>query len=200
MKIFNYNIDTKSFFKRSPKKIKDDFGCVFITGYQGTGKTYFSIYLLVKYINPERKIYTNIKSLKIPNRDIIYFEKIEDIIDNIEMDRVFVIDEISKKYTKECKQDKLFYSWLQQSRKRRRTTILITQEYLQIPIWLRGIALYVYTTSKLPIFPIFITYKGYAVLDEVSKEWIVSPSELYIYKRNKYITSYYDTMEPINTL
>lgn len=200
MKIFKTNIDVNSLFKSSPKKINDNFGVSFVTGYQGSGKTYFAIYILFKYIEPHRKIYTNIRSLNIPNRDIIYFEKIDDIIENVEMDRVFLIDEISKKYTKECKQDKLFYSWLQQSRKRRRTTILITQEYLQIPIWLRGIARYVYTTSKLPFISLFKTYKGYAVLDEESKEWTVEPEEIYLYKRNKYICSMYDTMEPINVL
>lgn len=116
------------------------------------------------------------------------------------MDRVFVIDELSKKYTKECKQDRSFYSWLQQSRKRRRTTLLITQEYIQIPFWLRGIARYVYTTTKLAFFPLFKTYKGYAVLDEQTKEWTIDPLETYIYKRNKIIGSFYDTMEPIQTL
>lgn len=200
MKIFNNNIDLKSMFHVKPKKLNDNFGCSFITGYQGTGKTYLAVYILYKYIEPSRKIYTNIKSLNIPNRDIEYFEKIDDIIDNIEMDRVFVIDEISKKFTKDCKQDKLFYSWLQQSRKRRRTTLLITQEYIQIPTWLRGIARYVYTTSKMKFFPIFKTYKGYAYLSEDTKEWEIDPIETYIYKRNKYIANFYDTMEPINTL
>lgn len=199
MKILNTNIDVKSIFRKQPKKIKDNFGVSFLTGYQGSGKTYLAVYILVKYIEPNRKIYTNIKSLNIPNRDIVYFEKIDDIVNNIEMDRVFVIDEISKKYTKDCKQDRLFYSWLQQSRKRRRTTLLITQEYIQIPFWLRGIARYVYTTTKLTFLPIFKTYKGYAYLTE-DKEWSIDPQETYIYKRNKYICNYYDTMEPINTL
>lgn len=199
MKILNTNIDVKSIFKKQPKKIKDNFGVSFLTGYQGSGKTYLAVYILVKYIEPNRKIYTNIKSLNIPNRNIEYFEKIDDIVYNIEMDRVFVIDEISKKYTKEAKQDKLFYSWLQQSRKRRRTTLLITQEYIQIPFWLRGIARYVYTTTKLNFIPLFRTYKGYAYLTE-DKEWAIDPIETYIYKRNKYICNYYDTMEPINTL
>lgn len=200
MKIFNTNIDIKSMFRPKPKQIKDNFGVSFITGYQGSGKTYLAVYILVKYIEPNRKIYTNIKSLHIPNREIEYFEKIDDIVENVEMDRVFVIDEISKKYTKDCKQDRLFYSWLQQSRKRRRTTILITQEYIQIPFWLRGIARYVYTTTKILFLPIFKTYKGFAYLSEDTKEWEIDPQEIYIYKRNKYIASYYDTMEPINTL
>lgn len=199
MKIFNTNIDVKSMFRSKPKVIKDNFGISLITGYQGSGKSYLSIYILYKYLEKDRKVYTNIKSLKIPDREIVYFEKIDDIVDNIEMDRIFIIDEISKKYTKDCKQDKLFYSWLQQSRKRRRTVMLITQEYLQVPIWLRGVARFVYTTTKLPILPFFITYKGYAVLNE-NMEWTVEPEETYIYKRNKYICNFYDTMEPINTL
>lgn len=199
MKIFNTNIDVNSMFRSKPKVIKDNFGISLITGYQGSGKSYLSIYILYKYLEADRKIYTNIKSLMIPGRDIKYFEKIDDIVDNIEMDRIFIIDEISKKYTKDCKQDKLFYSWLQQSRKRRRTVMLITQEYLQVPIWLRGVARFVYTTTKLPVLPLFITYKGYAVLNE-NMEWTVEPEETYIYKRNKYICNFYDTMEPINTL
>lgn len=199
MRIFNTHIDIKSMFKKKPKEINDNFGVSLITGYQGSGKTYMSIYIVYKYFEPEREIYTNIKSLNIPGRTIHYFEKIDEIVENIEMDRIFIIDEISKKYTKDAKQDKLFYSWLQQSRKRRRTTILITQEYLQVPIWLRGVARFVYTTTKLPILPIFVTYKGYAVLND-DMEWTVEPEERYIYKRNKYICQFYDTMEPINTL
>lgn len=199
MKLFNTNIDFKSFFKKAPRKINDNFGVSLITGYQGSGKTYFAIYILNKYLEPNRKIYTNIKSFKNGKRNIEYFEKIDDIVDNINMDCIFVIDEISKKYTKDCKQDKLFYSWLQQSRKRRRTVLLITQEYLQVPIWLRGVARFVYTTTKLPLIPIFRTYKGIAVLND-DKEWVVDPLETYIYKRNKVISNQYDTMEPINTL
>lgn len=200
MKIFNTNIDFKSMLKPALKPINDNFAVVLITGYQGSGKTYLSIYLTYKYLEPTRKIYTNIKSLNIPKREIEYFEKIDDITDNIEMDRIFIIDEISKKYPKEAKQDMKFYSWLQQSRKRRRTVLLITQEYIQVPTWLRGIARYVYTTSKIKLLPLFVTYKGFAYLDNETLEWQVDPEERYIYKRNKFIGSFYDTMEPVNTL
>lgn len=200
MKIFNTNIDVKSMFKKKLDQINDNFAVVLITGYQGSGKTYLSVYLTYKYLEPTRKIYTNIRSLHIPKREIQYFERITDITDNIEEDRIFIIDEISKKYPKEAKQDIAFYSWLQQSRKRRRTVILITQEYLQVPTWLRGIARYVYTTNKVKFLPLFITYKGYAVLDSQTLEWTVEPEERFIYKRNKYIGSFYDTMEPVNTL
>lgn len=199
VKIFNFNIDFKSFFKKKPKTLNDNFGVSFVTGYQGSGKTYFAIYTLYKFLEPNRVIYTNIKSLNIPNRKIIYFETIDEIKSNIEMDAIFVFDEISKKYTKESYQDKAFYSWLMQSRKRRRTVLLITQEYIQIPTWLRGTARYVYTTNKLLFLPIFKTVRGTAYLNE-NCEWAVSDDDLFIYKRNKYICDFYDTMEPINIL
>lgn len=199
MKLFNNNIDFKSFFQTSTPKINDNFGVVFVTGYQGSGKTYFAVYWLYKYANNDKHIYTNIKSLR-GFKNITYFELLDEITDNIESDCIFVIDEISKKYTKECKQDRKLYSWLQQSRKRRRQVLLITQEYVQIPVWLRGIARFVYTTHKLPIFPLFVTEKGIAQLDDDTKEWFVVPSERYLYKRTKKISSLYDTMEPIPTL
>lgn len=34
MKILSTNLDIKSMFKRKPKKLKDNFGVSFITGYQ----------------------------------------------------------------------------------------------------------------------------------------------------------------------
>lgn len=193
------NIDVKSFFRKAPKKVKDEFGVSYITGYQGTGKTYLGVYILSKYFS-DLKIKTNIKSLKIPNTTIEYFDYIDDITDDIEEYCIYLIDEISKKYTKDAKQDRKFYSWLQQSRKRKRYVYLITQEYLQIPIWLRGVASTVFTTTKMPLFPIFKTSKGYPVLDEDTKEWGVVPISTFIYKRNKKYTDMYDTFEPVSVL
>lgn len=199
VKLFNNNIDFKSFIQTSSPKINDNFGVVFVTGYQGSGKTYFAVYWLYKYAKKGKHIYTNIKSLK-GFENVTYFELLDEITDNIESDCIFIIDEISKKYTKECKQDRKLYSWLQQSRKRRRQVLLITQEYVQIPVWLRGIARYVYTTHKMPLLPFFVTEKGIAQLDDETKEWYVVPEERFIYKRTKKISNLYDTMEPIPTL
>lgn len=198
MKLFNLKIDFKSFLQRGVGKINDIFGVYLITGYQGSGKTYTAVMLAHELTG--HKIYTNIHSLKIKGMEIEYFTELDEITENIESDRVFIIDEISKKYTKECKQDKKFYSWLQQSRKRRRIVLLITQEYLQVPIWLRGVAREIYTTSKIKLLPFFKTQKGFAVLDDETMEWTIVPHYTYIYKRTKRIASCYDTMEPINTL
>lgn len=200
MKIFNTNIDFKTFFRLAPKKIDDDFGVSFITGYQGSGKTYFAVYIVARYLNDNREIYTNIKSLNIPNRKITYFEKLDEIMFNFEENKIFIIDEISNRFTKEARQDKDFYRWLQQSRKTKRYVILITQEYLQIPNWLRGVARYVYTTTKLPILPFHKTQKGYAILNPTTYEWEVEPIATYIYKRNMKYCKMYETLEPIPVL
>lgn len=199
MKIFKNYIDLKSFTKKAPKKCKDEFGVAFITGYQGSGKTYVGVYFLYNHFL-DMKIKTNIKSLNIPGANIQYFEYLDEITDDIEEYCVYLIDEISKKYTKEAKQDKKFYSWLQQSRKRKRYVFLITQEYLQIPTWLRGVCSVVYTTHKIKFFPIFKTVKGIPFLEDDTKEWNVSPISWWIYKRNKYICNFYDTFEPVNVL
>ena len=199
LNIFKNHIDVKSFFKRGVKQIEDPWGVLLITGYMGSGKTYFSVYA-VNNLLPKLKIYTNIHSLKIPDREIIYFDKLDEIINNFDSDCIFLIDEISKKYTKDSKQDKEFYSWLQQSRKVQRIVILILQEYLQTPTWIRSIAQTVFTTKKIPFLNLFCTNKGYAELDPETLDWYVVAQERFIYKRNKYITKLYDTFEPVPVL
>lgn len=194
----NLKIDVKSFFRKSPPKVKEDFLVCLINGRMGTGKTYVSVYLTAKYLKG-KKIKTNIKSLNIPDRDIVYFDNISDIINDFEENCVYIIDELSKKYTKECKQDKDFYCWLQHSRKSKRYVLLITQEYLQVPQWLRGVSNVVYTTTKMKLLPLFKTYKGVPFLTE-DKEWDIEPLQTYIYKRNKFYTDMYDTFESVSIL
>lgn len=193
MKIFNTIIDLNSFFKRKPKNLKDDFGNYLICGYMGTGKTYFAIYLLEKYIPSQLTIYTNIRSYRNSKRNIKYFNCPKELVNIRDKDVVFVIDECSQFWSKDSKIDKEFYQWSQFARKDQRICILIYQEYLNVPQWLRGIYINVYTTTKLPILPIFKTYRGYATLDS-NFEWTIIPSKLYIYKRNKYITDKYDSL------
>lgn len=92
-----------------------------------------------------------------------------------------------------------FYSWLQQSRKHQRYVYLITQEYIQVPTWLRGVANSVYTTRKL-FLNLFITSLGKPVLNDETKEWETQNYLYLIYKRTKKISNYYDTFELVNTL
>lgn len=191
-------IDIRSIFRKGIKTREDNFLVALITGEQGTGKSYYAIYNVEKnYKN--RVIYTNIHSFKSDYSEVRYFNKISDLYNNHDINAVFIIDELSKKYVKDSKIDLQFYSWLQQSRKHQRTVFLITQEYMQVPNWLRGVATLVYTTSKLP-FNLIKTTLGFPVLDTDSYDWVLNEISLLIYKRNKYIANKYDTFELINEL
>lgn len=192
-------IDYKSFLRSGIKSVDDDFFIRLITGYQGSGKTYLNIKLLHEEENDNRIIRTNIKSYKDKNKHIEYFDHINDILDDTDDNITYAIDELSKKYTKDSKQDLKFYSWLQQCRKHKRHVYLITQEYIQVPIWLRGIANTIYTTSKVPILPIYKTSLGTPLLND-NFEWSIDEYLVIFYKRTKSISSLYDTFESINKL
>ena len=202
MQILKYDVRLNTFFKKGVKQKEDSWGVYMITGFQGSGKTYFAVYLLNSMIN-NYKIYTNILSLKIPGKDISYFRELSEILDNIEENCIFVIDEISKRFTKNSPQEKAFYSWLQQSRKRGRIVILITQEWKEVPMWLRRPVRFMYTTRKLGFLPLFITSIGDGLnltFNVDTNEWECPVIKYIIYKRTKKIASMYDTFEPVETL
>lgn len=192
-------IDIKSIFKRGIKKKEEPFGVFLVTGYMGSGKTYWC----VKFANDYKKSYkikTNIQSLLIPDSKIEKFTNLSEIYNDTEEYVLYIIDELGKKYTKEAKADKDFYNFLQMSRKTKRIVLIIHQEYYQVPFWLRGVAEEVFTTTRLWVLPLFVTYRGYAVLDEETKEWKVDYNYRYIYKRNKEIANYYNTFETVANL
>ena len=196
-------IDLASFVKKGVPIVEDKWGCYFITGFQGSGKTYFALYYLQRINTTNYVIKTNIKSLNIKDREIFYFTKIDEILEETEENVIYIIDEISKKYSKNSPPDKKLYSWLQQSRKRGRIVILITQEWKEVPMWLRRPARFMFNTRKLPFLPIFITTCGDAlnqILNDKTLEWECPILFRYIYKRNKCIADLYDTFEPINDL
>ena len=199
MRTKKFDIDFKSLFCKGIKKKVEPFGCFLITGYMGSGKTYFA----VKFANDYKKQYTiktNIKSLNIPNAKMKYFTELKEIYNDTDEYFLYIIDELGKKYTKDAKADKDFYNFLQMSRKTKRIVLIIHQEYYQVPFWLRGVCEEVFTTRRVMFLPLFITYRGYAVLDEETKEWRVDFNFRYIYKRNKKIAQMYDTFETVATL
>lgn len=193
------SVDFSSFLKKGIKNQKEDFLIALINGYQGSGKSFYAIYNLETNFR-NRIVYTNIKSYWSDVHEVRYFTKLVDIYDNHDKNAIFIIDELSKKFTKDSKIDKPFYSWLQQSRKHQRYVFMITQEYLQVPNWLRGVANLSYTTKKIPLTPIMITTLGRPVLDKETCEWTVEELALKFYKRTKSISSHYDTYEVINEL
>lgn len=196
MKLFKYDIRFNTFLKKGVKPLNDNFFIAMICGAQGTGKNTWALMLV---LDSNKKIYTNIRSMNIPNREIIYFTRIEEIYSYDDDNSIFIIDECSKKWFKESKQDKAFYSWLMQSRKHRREVYTIWQEYLQTPSWVRGVANKVYTTHKT-FFGLCVTSLGTPVLTEDTKEWTTINHKYIIYKRTAKLCSYYDTFERINSL
>lgn len=207
MKIFKYDIRFNTIFKKGLPKIDDRFGCYFITGRQGSGKNFYACMLILqqdkKIVN---KIYTNIQSLNIPGYDICYFNKISDIVYNTEEHCIFLIDEIARKYDRSSRTDTQFYGWLNQSRKRKRIVIMITQEWRELPMWIRRPARYMITTRKTNILYKlgFVTsIVGDAenlIFDKDEGEYICPPIKYIVYRRNKYIADMYDTFEAINEL
>lgn len=196
--MLHLKIDFKSFFQKGIKPINEDFAIRLICGYQGSGKSYVACYMVLNY-HKGKTIKTNIKSFTSEFNQVIYFEKLEDIYEDEEIGYVYVIDELSKKFNKDSKIDTKFYSWLQQSRKHNRYVYLITQEYINVPTFLRGIANLVYLTSKVPLLPIFVTKLGVPYLTE-DYEWSINTTSVILYKRTKYISIHYDTRESIPIL
>lgn len=192
-------IDFKSFFKQGVKNIDEPYGNFLVNGRMGSGKTYFCVKISYE-LRQKYKIKTNIKSLKIPDATIEYFTEISELYGDFEEHCLYIIDELGKKYTKENKQDKDFYNWLQMSRKLKKIVFLIHQEYLLVPNWLRGACIECYTTNKIPFVPLFLTTRGYPVLDPDTLEWTIDRNYFFIYKRNKYIANLYNTFETVATL
>lgn len=207
MKIFNTDIRFNTFFKKGLPKIDDRFGIYFVTGKQGSGKNYYATMLLLQQDKKLcNKVYTNIHSLKIPGYNIKYFTKLSDLYCNIEEYCIFLIDEVSRKYDKNSKTDTQFYAWLNQSRKRKRIVILITQEWRELPMWIRRPAKYMISTKKtrlLNVFGIYTSIIGDAenlTFNKDEGEYECPPIMKIIYKRNKAIANLYDTFEAVNDL
>lgn len=207
MQIFNTRIEFNSFFKKGLPKIDDRFGVYFVCGRQGSGKSYYAVKLvLAQDKNTCARVYTNVKSLKLPyGYEIVYFDNIKDLYFNTDEYCIFLIDEISRKYDKTSKTDTQFYAWLNQSRKRKRIVIMITQEWRELPMWIRRPAKIMITTKKniLSNFGIFTTIIGDAenlVFNKDEGEYECPTIKKIIYKRNQKIANMYDTFEAINNL
>lgn len=206
MQIFNTRIEFNTFFRKGLPKIDDRYGVYFVTGRQGSGKSYYAVKLVLAQDKKTcSKIYTNVKSLNIPGYNIIYFDNIKDLYFNTSEYCIFLIDEISRKYDKSSKTDTQFYAWLNQSRKRKRIVIMITQEWRELPMWIRRPAKIMITTKRniFSNFGIYTTIVGDAenlVFNKDEGEYECPTIKRIIYKRNDKIASMYDTFEAINNL
>lgn len=206
MELFNRRIEFKSLFRKGLSPIDDRFGVYFVCGRQGSGKSYYAVKLLLAQ---DRKtcasIYTNVHSLKLPNYNVKFFDRVDELYTNTDEYCIFLIDEISRKWDKNSRTDTQFYAWLNQSRKRKRIVIMITQEWRELPMWIRRPAKFMITTKKnlFSRWGIFTTIVGDAenmVFNKDEGEYECPTIKKIYYKRNKYIASMYDTFEPINQL
>lgn len=196
-------VDFPSFLKKRTPKIDDYHGVYFITGPQGAGKTYDAVDFARRVDLKKITIWTNIHSLMLPHKS---FTKIDEITQNTDEHCLFLIDEISRKYHKNSPTDKAFYAWLNQSRKRKRIVILITQEWRELPMWIRRpakISISIKPTPILSLFGVYTSTWGDAVnlvFNKDEGEYECPPIKSVIYKRNMSVASLYDTFEPINDL
>jgi len=197
-----FTIDWASFTKKKVAMLDDHHGIYFVCGRQGTGKTYLAVNY-AKDLGKSVTIVTNIKSLKIKHED---FSLISEITNDTREYTCYIIDEISKKYKKNDPPDQKFYSWLQQSRKRKRVVILITQEWKEVPMWLRRPTKFAITTRPVPIVGRMLGWylttwgDGENMTLGEDMEWVCPPVKTVFHKRNKHVASLYDTFEPITTL
>ena len=192
----------KSFKYKSTPLLDDRHGVYLIHGKQGSNKSYFATQFILQQNKDFKVIKTNVKSLNIPGYKIEYFTKINEITQDTEEYCIYLIDEISRKFKKEDKTDQQFYAWLNQSRKRKRIVILVTQELKEVPMWLRRPVRFTFETRPL-FFGIFYTLMGDGynlTLNKDTLEWEAPILKIYIYKRNVYIANMYDTFEPIQDL
>ena len=208
MKIFKCDFKINTFFKKRLPYIDDRFGVYLITGKQGTNKTYYSVFLACQQDKKKvNYIKTNIHSLNIKDMPINYFTKINEIYTDTDENCIYIIDEISRKYQKNSPCDMQFYAWLNQCRKRKRICILITQEYKELPMWLRRPCKFTFNNIRLPIISkLFSIYccvigDGYNMkFNKDESEYETPVIQYNIYKRIKYYGDMYDTFEPINEL
>lgn len=196
-------IDWKSFRHRKVPRIDDYHGVYFVTGHQGTGKTYMAVDFAKDIDFRSVKIKTNIHSLKLPHEN---FTTIQEIVQDQEEHCLYIIDEIARKYDKYSRTDTQFIAWLNQSRKRKRVVILITQVWKQLPMWLRDPTKFCITTRPVPIvgrwLQLYLTTWGDGrnmVLDE-DKEWVCPPVKTVLHKRNLFVADLYDTFAPVPNL
>lgn len=207
IKFKDYKVEWNTLFKKGLPPLDDRFGVYFITGKQGSYKSFFSIKLLLKQDKEMlNKIKTNMKSIKIPGYEIEYFDKVNELYYDTEEYCIYLLDEVSRKWDKNSRTDTQFYAWLNQSRKRHRIVIMITQEWKELPMWLRRPAKFMITSIKSPLLNrlgLVKTVIGDAenmILDKDELEWVCPPIYYKIYKPTLEIADMYDTFEAVNDL
>lgn len=209
-------VDFKSFFNKGFRKNNDDFGVYVFTGKQGTGKTFTCVNFLQKYIHgKDIIIITNLKSLNIKNKKIIYIKKMTEIIQLInnsyDSNYKYIIfyDEIfsflNKNYKLSSHDLKLLYDFISQLRKREIILLTTAQVWADIPLSFRRQTRFQIGCKmfRLPIFNrAFLHYTfndaDNMKWDEDAQDFVAPTISTYFGKAKKSVTELYDTFEVIH--
>ena len=185
----------RTFFKKGIKITDNIYGVYCFTGFQGSGKTMNAVDFLLRNNKKGAKIYTNINSLKLPHEHIKAVSEL-----NPEWRDCFVvIDEIHKAYPKNARPDKFLYAFLQESRKHHRVVIIITQEWKEVPMWLRRPVKLIVVNKRLIANILCEQIEDARTMkwSEIENDYVCDVVQRNIKKWNKEIAEKYDTEETI---
>lgn len=192
-----YYLDIKSIFKRGIHVSDSIYGVYAFVGFQGSGKTMNAVAFCRRNapMGGADKIHTNIDSLKIPHH---YVSQTGELNPSWR-DCFVILDEVHKAYPKNSKTDQFFYSFLQESRKHHRVVILITQEWKEVPMWLRRPCKFIVGNRRLVANVLCEDIQDARTMkwSEEENDYVCDTIQRNIKKWNKCIAELYDTEETI---
>lgn len=204
--IFRVNkihIKFKTFFKKSFRVNRGDFGIYCYVGKQGTFKTYSMVEFL--YEHRDKEIYCNVSSI---NRDIIpytYFSGFNELLKlKDKKDCIIVYDEIFTALTRSSKISIEVLSFLSQLRKRGIILLTTAQEWLEINITLRRYCRYQINCNFINLGFISFIIKQFNDAENMKwsnddNEYVAPLLETTISRPNLCIAKLYDTYEEIKS-
>lgn len=194
-------IKWKTFLKSGFKMKKGKFGVYCYCGKQGSGKTYSVVEYLKE--NQDKKIYSNIRSLKgVEYTPIGGFDDLLSL--RSEHDCIIVYDEIFTALTKQSRMTTDVLDFLSQMRKRQIIFLTTAQEWLEINMTLRRYCRYQIECSMF-------NFLGFAILKKVfydaecmkwsneENEYVAPLLETTISKATLDVANSYDTYEQIQS-
>lgn len=201
----NLKIKFRTFFKKGMTVYSGPYGVYCYVGKQGSGKTYSVIEYLFE--NSDKKIYSNVKSIKgLQYTYIANFNDLLQIENDTDSNIIIFYDEIFSALTKNDKMTKDVLSFLSQMRKRKIIFLTTAQEWLEINITLRRYVRFQIDCNivTIPLFKKSLLIKTFhdgelIHWDNLENDYVSPILEKTISKMNVSIADSYDTFETINS-
>lgn len=194
-------IKWKTFLKPGFKMKKGKFGVYCYCGKQGSGKTYSVVEYLKE--NQDKKIYSNIRSLKgVEYTPIGGFDDLLKL--RSEHDCIIVYDEIFTALTKQSRMTTDVLDFLSQMRKRQIIFLTTAQEWLEINMTLRRYCRYQIECSMFNFLGMAILKKVFYDAENMKwsneeNEYVAPLLETTISKATLDVANSYDTYEQIQS-